>query len=108
VRVDDDMVDGVNFIKYFDHDVVDVTKFSDLASQNYLESRGEGPSGMTLLEPTQWILGLYNTGIMNLLDVPHFGRGNHINTCVKQLLALVHDGILWMDRPVPITMDLIA
>jgi hypothetical protein len=102
------MVGRVTSIKYSDHDVADVTKFPDLASQNYLESRGEGSSGMPLLEPTQWILGLYNTGIMNLLDVPHFGWGKHINACIKQLLARVHDGILWMDRSVPITVDLIA
>jgi hypothetical protein len=76
--------------------------------QSYLESRGEGPSGAPLLEPAQWILGLYNIGIMNLLDIPHFGCGKYINGCVKQLLARVHGGILWMDRLVPINVDLIA
>jgi hypothetical protein len=34
--------------------------------------------------------------------------GKHINGCVKKLLAWVHGGILWMDRPVPINVDLIA
>jgi hypothetical protein len=59
-----------------DHDVSDAIKFPDLAAQSYLESRGEGPSGVPLLEPAQWILGLYNTCIMNLLDIPHFGVVN--------------------------------
>jgi hypothetical protein len=45
---------------------------------------------------------------MNLIVILHFGRGKHINGCVKQLLAMVHGGILWMDRPVPINVDLIA
>jgi hypothetical protein len=45
---------------------------------------------------------------MNLLDIPHFGHGKHINGCVKHLLARVDGGILWMDRPVPINVDLIA
>jgi hypothetical protein len=63
---------------------------------------------MPLIELTHWILGLYNTGIMNLLDAPHFGRGNPVNACIKKLLARVHEGILWMDRSMPITMDLIA
>jgi hypothetical protein len=53
-------------------------------------------------------MGLYNTRIMNLLDVLHFRCGKHINGCVKQLLARVHGGILWMDRSVPINVDLIA
>jgi hypothetical protein len=81
------MVGEVTTIKFYDHYVEDVTKFPDLTPQNYLESRGEGSLGMPLLEPTQWILGLYNTGIMNLLDVPHFGQGKHINACIKKLLA---------------------
>jgi hypothetical protein len=45
---------------------------------------------------------------MKLLDIPHFGRGKHINGCVKQLLERVHGGILWMNRRVPINVDLIA
>jgi hypothetical protein len=73
VKVDDEMVGGVDTIRYSDHDVADAVKFPDLVPQNYLESRGEGPSGVPLLEPVQWILGLYNTRIMNLLDIPHFG-----------------------------------
>jgi hypothetical protein len=104
----DEMVGGVHTMKYFDHGVADIVKFPDLVQPNYMESRGEGPSGAPLLEPMQWILGLYNTWIMNFLDIPHFGCSKHINGCVKQLLARVQGGILWMDRPVPINFDLIA
>jgi hypothetical protein len=58
VQVDDDMVGGVTTIKYSDHDVINVTKFPDLALQVYLESRGTGSSDMPLIEPTQWNLGV--------------------------------------------------
>jgi len=44
---------------------------------------------------------------MNFLNIPHFGHGKHINGCVKQLLAWVHGGILWMDRLMLINVDLI-
>jgi hypothetical protein len=108
VKTGDNMVGGVDSLKYSNHDVSDAIKFPYLAAQSYLESRGEGPSGMPLLEPTQWILGLYNTDIMNLLDILHFRHGKHINGCVKQLLARVHGGILWMDRPMSINVDLIT
>jgi len=60
------------------------------------------------LEPKQWITGFYNTDIMNLLEIPHFGRGKDVNNCVKQLLAMMHRGILWLDRPVSIYLNLIA
>jgi hypothetical protein len=88
--------------------VSDTINFLDFASQSYLESIGEGPSGAPMLEPMQWILGLYNTNIMNLLYIPHFGNCKEINGCVKHLLSRVHKGILWMDRRVPINVDLIA
>jgi hypothetical protein len=51
VKANDAMVGGVDTIRYSDHDVADAVKFPDLAPQNYLESRGEGPSGVPLLEP---------------------------------------------------------
>jgi hypothetical protein len=46
------MVGGVTSIKYFDHDVADVTKFPNLASIGYLESRGAGSSSMPVIELT--------------------------------------------------------
>ena len=43
-----------------------------------------------------------------MLDVPHFGRGPHVTMVVKQLLALVHDGTLWIgDKKIPINGELI-
>jgi len=44
---------------------------------------------------------------MNLLDMTHFGHGKKINGCVKQLLARVHGGVVWMDRPMPINVYLL-
>jgi hypothetical protein len=102
------MVGGVNAIKKSDHDIPDAIKFLDLVQQNYMDCKGEGPSCVPLLEPAQWILGLYNIGIMNLLYISHFGCSKHINGCVKQLLSRVHGGILWMDRAMSINMDLIV
>jgi hypothetical protein len=46
--------------------------------------------------------------MMNLLDILHFGRGKHINRCVKKMLSRVHKGILWMDSTMSINVDLIA
>ena len=31
-----------------------------------------------------------------MLNVPHFGRSTQVTMVVKQLLALVHDGNLWI------------
>jgi hypothetical protein len=46
--------------------------------------------------------------MMNLLDIPHFEHGENVGLCVKKILSRVHGGILWMDKSVPIDVDLIA
>jgi len=76
VNTDDEMVGGVKGLKYSYHDVSDAIKFLYLEAQSYLQSKGECQSGAPLLEHVQWILVLYNTDIMNLIDIPHLGVGN--------------------------------
>jgi hypothetical protein len=55
-----------------------------------MERKGISTPGVPILEPKKWIIGLYNTGIINLLEIPHFSHGKDLNNCSKQLLALVH------------------
>jgi hypothetical protein len=66
-----------------------------------------GALGRTIMELTWWITGLYNSDIMNLMHISHFGCGKNVGLCMKQLLARVHGAILWMDRPVLIDVALI-
>jgi hypothetical protein len=81
----EDMLKKVPKLRYSDHDVCDAKKFPDLAEEAYLVNTGEiGPLGKPIMEPTQWITGLYNSGIMNLLDIPHFGCGKNVGLYVKQ------------------------
>jgi hypothetical protein len=42
------------------------------------------------------------------LKLPHFGRGQYATTCIKQLLAIMHGGDIWLDKPVLITFELIT
>jgi hypothetical protein len=67
-----------------------------------------GPLGRQVLDPAECITGLYNYDIMNLLDIPHFGRGNNVGLCIKQLVSQVHGSILWMDRPIYIDVEIIS
>jgi hypothetical protein len=105
----EDMLGKVPKLRYFDHDVRYTSKFPKLAEETYLEETGEmGPLGRPILEPMQWITRLYNSGIMNLLDIFHLRFSNNVGLCVKQLLSRVHGFIMWMDRLVPIDVVLIA
>jgi hypothetical protein len=77
------MLGFVNKMKYDDHGVADMGKFPEFTQQVYMEIKGEGPLEDLILGPKQWIAGLYNTGIMNVLEIPHFRRGKDVNECVK-------------------------
>jgi hypothetical protein len=89
--------------------VRDGTKFPNLVGENYLINTVEiGPLGKPIMEPVQWIMGLYNPDIMNLLDIQEFRRGKNVRLCIKQLVTRVHVGILWIDRPIQLDVALIS
>ena len=67
-----------------------------------MESLGTGPFRDPILQPKKWTKGLANTKILNLLEIPHFGRGKDVNNCIKQLLVVLHGGFLWLEEPVSI------
>jgi len=55
-----------------------------LVEEAYLANKREiGPLGKPIMEPAQWITRLYNSGIMNLLDIPHFGCSKNVGLCIK-------------------------
>jgi len=51
---------------------------------------------------------LEKTGILGLLDLPHFGRGKYTKNCIKQLMIVTHGMDIWLDKLVSIDMDLIV
>ena len=70
-------------------------KFLELVEETYLINTWEiGPLDKPIMDPTQWIKRIYDSEIMNLLDIPHFKHGKKFRLCIKQLLAWVHDVIL--------------
>jgi hypothetical protein len=105
----DYMLGKVPKLRYADLDVHNAEKFPELAAETYLVKTGKiGPLDKPIMDPTQWITGLYKSDIMNLLDIPHFGHSKNVRLYVKQLVTRVHGGILWMDRPIPIDVTLIS
>jgi hypothetical protein len=103
------MLGKVPKLRYSEHDVHDATEFHHFSEEAYLVNTGEiGPLGKPIMEPVQWIIGLYNSRAMNLLDIPHFGRCKNVGIFIKKLLARVHGDILWMDRPLQLDVALIA
>jgi hypothetical protein len=69
---------------------------------------GIGSFEDAIFQPKKWATGLANTGIINLLDIPHFGRGRNINNYAKKLMVVTHGGYLWVEDLVSIYVELIA
>ena len=57
------------------------------------------------LIPHQWTMNLTHSTFLNIMKMPHFGRHQEVNACVKLLLASYHGGYLWVNRC--ITVDLV-
>ena len=47
------------------------------------------------------------SGLLNLMRIPHFGRGTEVNAMVRILLSCVHGGYLWLGNKVNLNVDLI-
>jgi len=95
-------------LRYADHDVSDTKKFLEFVQQVYIESLGTWPFGDPILHPKKWAEKLENTGILNLLEIPHFSRGRVVNKYVKQLMAVLHGQFFWLEELVSIDIELIA
>ena len=59
------------------------------------------------LKLVEWIRGVNQLGLLNLLWVPHYHCSNINTTCISKLLTLVRDGCLWLGAPISITNMLI-
>jgi hypothetical protein len=98
----------VEKLRYSKNDVVDVENFLEFARRVYLDNVGIGPFNNPILQPKQWAARLANTDILNLLDIPHFGRGRDVKNCIKKMMEVTHGGYIWVEDLVSIYVELIS
>jgi hypothetical protein len=48
--------------------------------------------------PQPWTMNIAQSTILNVMEIPHFGRHQEVNMCIKILLSCFHDCYLWLDR----------
>lgn len=107
VPIEDDLLARVPYLNMKYWDLSDLEKFPQLEPNKYLKMVYYDEAGITRLEPMKWAIDIECVGLFNMWYVPHF-CGTIINTiCVPHLLALVHDGCLWMVGPILIDEMLI-
>ena len=52
-------------------------------------------------------MNLAQSTLLNVMKIPHFGRHQEVNACLKLLLSCYHCGYLWLDLYITVDMMLI-
>jgi hypothetical protein len=108
------LLKGVHTV-HIDHDKVTTLKFSDfnlrdhkvysmLSPYKYL-TRTKGKN--LKIVPQPWTMNLAQSTLLNVMKIPHFGRHQEVNYCVKLLLVSYHGGYLWLNHRIKVDPTLI-
>lgn len=87
-------------------DLADHERFPHLTTENYMKRFYYKELGVIVLELVEWIHEVNQSGLLNLLWVPHYHHSNINIICIKKLLTMVHNECLWLSMPIPI-MDIV-
>jgi hypothetical protein len=96
--------DKIATLKFNDFNLGDRKNHSMLAPHRYL-TRTKGKNSKIIPQP--WTMNLAQSTILNVMKIPHFGRHQEVNACVKLLLSCYHGGYLWLDRRITVDLTLI-
>jgi hypothetical protein len=101
VRVDQDKIAT---LKFSDFNLDDRKVYNMLAPYKYL-TRTKGNNSKVISQ--QWTMNLAQSTLLNVMKIPHFGRHQEVNTCVKLLLSCYYGGYLWLNRYITVDPNLI-
>jgi hypothetical protein len=80
--------DKLAALKFSDFNLGDRKFYSMLALHKYLTiTKGKNPN----IFPQQWTHNLMQSTLLNVMKIPHFGRHQEVNACVKLLLSCYHE-----------------
>jgi hypothetical protein len=96
--------DKVAALKFSDFNLGDRKVYNMLAPYKYL-TRTKGKNSKIV--PQQWTMNLAQSTLLNVMKIPHFGRHQEVNVCVKLLLSCYHGGYLWLNRRITVDPTLI-
>jgi hypothetical protein len=91
-------------LKISDYNLGDCKSYGMLAPHKYL-TKMKGKKMKIIPQP--WTMDIARSTILNVMKIPHFGRHQEVNVCVKILLSCFHGGYLWLDRCITVDLALI-
>jgi hypothetical protein len=86
--------DKIMTLKINDFNLGDHKNFNMLSPHRYL-TRTKGKKSRIIPQP--WTMDLAQSTILNVMKIPHFGRHQEVNACIKLLLSSFH-GRLFVAR----------
>jgi hypothetical protein len=101
VRTDQDKIAA---LKFSDFNLRDHKVYNMLAPYKYL-TKMKGKNSKII--PQSWTMNLAQSTLLNVMKIPHFGRHQEVNACVKLLLSCYHGGYLWLDHRITVDLTLI-
>jgi hypothetical protein len=104
IRVVRAQQDKIAALKFNDFNLGDRKNHSMLTPYKYL-TRMKGKNSKIIPQP--WTMNLAQSTLLNVMKIPHFGRHQEVNACVKLLLSCYHGGYLWLDHCITVDPTLI-
>jgi hypothetical protein len=95
IRIVGPQLGHIPALKNNDFNLGDRKNYVMLAPHRYL-MKMTGKKPCIVSQP--WIKELAQSTILNVMKIPHFGRHQEVNACIKILLSCYHRGYLWLDR----------
>jgi hypothetical protein len=86
--------DKIMTLKFNNFILGDCKNHSMLAPYKYL-TRMKGKNSKIIPQP--WNMNLAQSTLLNVMKIPHFGRNQEVNVCIKILLSFYHGSYLWLD-----------
>jgi hypothetical protein len=90
---------NINELNLGDH-----KNYGMLTLHKYLTKKKEKKSKII---PYPWTMDIVRSTILNVMKIPHFGRHQKVNACIKIMLSCFNGGYLWLDRCITIDPKLI-
>jgi hypothetical protein len=87
-----------------DYNLGDCKNYGTLTPYKYL-TKTKGKKSKIIPQP--WTMDVARSTILNIMKIPHFGRHQEVNACIKILLSCFHGSYLWLDKCIIVDLALI-
>jgi hypothetical protein len=101
VRADQEKIAA---LKFSDFNLGDRKVYNMLSPHKYL-TRTKGKNSKIV--PQSWTMNLAQSTLLNVMKIPHFGRHQEVNACIKLLLSCYHGRYLWLNHRITVDPTLI-